>query len=128
MDTKEKHCLHCKKVIKGRTDKKFCDDFCRNSYNNEHNSDANNLMRNINNILRKNRRILKNAIPANAELIKVKRDLLLQKGYQFQYHTHYYENKKGQIYTFCYEYGILPLEQDIFLIVHRRNSESETEK
>lgn len=128
MDTDEKHCLYCEKVIKGRTDKKFCDDFCRNSYNNEHNSDANNLMRNINNILRKNRRILKNSIPNHAEFIKVKRGQLLQKGYQLQYHTHFYQNQKGQVYTFCYEYGFLPLEQDVLLIVHRKSPENETGK
>jgi len=27
-------CLHCDHVLKGRTDKKFCDDYCRNTYNN----------------------------------------------------------------------------------------------
>ncbi|HET8572317.1 MAG TPA: DUF2116 family Zn-ribbon domain-containing protein [Edaphocola sp.] len=125
MNSNEQHCLYCGKVIKGRIDKKFCDDFCRNSYNNEHNSDANNLMRNINNILRKNRRILKSCIPPHSETIKTKRDHLLQKGYQFPYHTHFYETQKGQVYTFCYEYGFLPLEQDIFLIVHRKSPEKE---
>lgn len=28
-------CLNCDKTLKGRTDKKFCDDYCRNSYNNQ---------------------------------------------------------------------------------------------
>ncbi len=53
-----KNCLACERPIKGRTDKKFCDDSCRNNYNNRLNSDATPLIRNINNILRKNRRIL----------------------------------------------------------------------
>ena len=27
-----KLCLTCNKPVKGRTDKKFCDDYCRNNY------------------------------------------------------------------------------------------------
>jgi len=29
-----KTCLACGKILKGRVDKKFCDDYCRNNYNN----------------------------------------------------------------------------------------------
>ena len=42
----------------GRIDKKFCSDACRNAYNNKQNKDQTNLMRNINNKLRKNFKIL----------------------------------------------------------------------
>ena len=31
---KNKKCLSCGKLLKGRVDKKFCDDYCRNNYNN----------------------------------------------------------------------------------------------
>ena len=37
----------------GRADKKFCSDGCRNSHNNTLNKDSSNLVRNINNRLRK---------------------------------------------------------------------------
>ena len=53
-----KLCLDCHKPVKGRTDKKFCDDYCRNNYNNALKSNTINLVRNINNALGKNRRIL----------------------------------------------------------------------
>ena len=53
-----KVCLECGEKIVGREDKKFCSDGCRNAYNNKMNKDSNNLMRNINNKLRKNYRIL----------------------------------------------------------------------
>jgi predicted nucleic acid-binding Zn ribbon protein len=52
------NCLECGEKIIGRSDKKFCNDACRNAYNNKQNKDSNNLMRNINNKLRKNYRIL----------------------------------------------------------------------
>jgi hypothetical protein len=43
--------------IVGREDK-ICSDGCRNAYNNKINKDSTNFMRNINNKLRKNYRIL----------------------------------------------------------------------
>ena len=34
-------CPECGDKLKGRADKKFCSDACRNAYNNKLNSDAN---------------------------------------------------------------------------------------
>ena len=53
-----KQCLECGDKIVGRIDKKFCTDGCRNAYNNRVNKDSKNLIRNTNNRLRKNYRIL----------------------------------------------------------------------
>jgi len=51
-------CLECGDHLKGRIDKKFCSDYCRNSFNNKVNKDSKNLIRNMNNRLRKNHKIL----------------------------------------------------------------------
>jgi predicted nucleic acid-binding Zn ribbon protein len=112
-------CLTCGKPVKGRTDKKFCDDYCRNNYNNQLRAVNNNLVRNINNALRKNQRILESTIKAGEEMTKTTRDKLLQMGFQFKYMTHLYTNKKGTTYFFCYDYGYLPLEDDWYLLVKR---------
>ena len=61
--TLEKKCILCEKNIRGRADKKFCNDYCRAAYNNELKSPANNFIRNINNALGKNRRILATFLP-----------------------------------------------------------------
>jgi len=53
MNTENKNCPECDDKIKGRADKKFCSDACRNAFNNKLNSDANSTVRNINNALRK---------------------------------------------------------------------------
>ena len=58
-----KECLECGEKIIGRVDKKFCSDPCRNSYNNRLNKDSSNLIRNTNNLLRKNYRILQELNP-----------------------------------------------------------------
>ena len=59
----EKLCPECGDKIIGRADKKFCSDSCRNTYNNALNKDSKNLIRNINNSLRKNYRILESLNP-----------------------------------------------------------------
>jgi hypothetical protein len=116
-DTNPRLCIACNKPVKGRTDKKFCDDYCRNNYNNQLKADSNNLVRNINNALGKNRRILVSIIGHGEEMAKTTKEKLIEKGFQFKYLTHIYTNKKGRAYFFCYDYGYLPLENDWFLIV-----------
>ena len=113
-----KYCLNCRKQItKGRADKMFCGNYCRTAYNNSLKSDANNLLRNIKNALGKNRRIIKSLLSEKEETVKVTRDILLQEGFNFKYHTHTQTNKKGQIYHYCFEYGYLALDNDLFLLV-----------
>jgi len=119
LSEENRNCLLCKKGLRGRVDKKFCDDTCRAVYNNQHKIKNNNsvFIRKINSTLLKNRRILQEALPPANEMIKVQHDNLLQKGFAFKFHTHLYTNKKGNIYYFCYDYGYLPLENRWYLIV-----------
>lgn len=115
-----KTCLACDKPIKGRSDKKFCDDSCRNNYNNELKSISNNQIRNVNNALGKNRRILEELLPEGKDMVKTTQEKLLQKGFLFKYVTHLYTTKEGKVYYYCYDYGYLPLDNDWFLIVRRK--------
>lgn len=115
----EKTCLDCGEPLKGRTDKKFCSDQCRNSYNNRLNTEATNLVRNVNAILRKNRRILTELNPA--EKTTVHKDKLVNRGFNFSYFTSIYVTQKGHTYKFCYEYGYLPIENDFYMLVLRDN-------
>ena len=113
------NCTCCGKPVKGRSDKKFCDDYCRAAYNNQLNSSANNFIRNVNNALGKNRRILESLLAEGEATAKTNRDKLIEKGFRFKYHTHLYSTKKGDTYFYCYEYGYLPLENNWYLIVKR---------
>lgn len=120
----ERVCIECGKPLKGRLDKKFCDDYCRNTFNNRQNSDQNSYVRNINSILRRNRRHLEGVIPQGEDMTKCPRQKLLEQGFDFRYHTHLFTNRKGSIYTFCYDYGYLPLEGDWVLVVKRNSDQS----
>jgi predicted nucleic acid-binding Zn ribbon protein len=117
-----KNCLACGKPLKGRIDKKFCDDYCRNNYNNQQKAKGSHsgFVRNINNALLKNRKILESILPDTEETAKANRDKLMRLGFQFKYLTHIYTTKTGKTYYFCYDYGYLPLENDWFLIVRKK--------
>ena len=114
----KRKCLECGGAFNGRVDKKFCSDLCRNAYNNKLNSDHVNYVRNINNILRKNRRIIGELLPE--ETAKVSQQKLVDKGFNFNYFTNITTTKTGKIYTFCYEYGYLPIEGNYYLLVKRK--------
>lgn len=92
---------------------------CRNAFNNKLNGSSNNLMRNINNILRKNRRIMEELVPG--ETAKASLQKLTDKGFNFSYYTNVVTTKEGKQYKFCYEYGYLPLEGNYFLLVKRKS-------
>ncbi len=111
-------CLECKESFVGRADKKFCSDQCRNVHNNKLNSDSNNFVRNINNILRKNRRILVSLNPDGKN--KVHREKLLERGFKFSYFTNVYSTKAGKTYYYCYDQGYLPMEDDYYFLVVRQ--------
>jgi len=113
------HCQECGEAIKGRSDKKFCSDDCRNTYNNRLNSDQHNYMRKVNNILRRNRRILASLNPDGKT--KATRSQMLKEGFNFNYFTSIYTTKYGKTYYFCYEQGYLPIDQQACALVIRKN-------
>ncbi len=117
-----KTCLCCDKPLKGRVDKKFCDDYCRNNYNNHLKAKSyhSNYVRNINNTLLKNRRILESILPAGNDTAKANKDKLQRLGFSFNYFTHLYTTKSNKTYFYCYDYGYLPLESDWYLVVKRK--------
>ena len=120
MNTITRVCAYCGKALRGRSDKKFCDDYCRNNYNNQLKADENNYVRTITHALKKNRRILMEQLNAEEAMVKTSREKLIEQGFHFRYLTHTYTNKKGSTYFYCFEYGYLPLEHDRVLIVKRK--------
>ncbi|TDQ32538.1 hypothetical protein [Zeaxanthinibacter enoshimensis] len=111
-------CRECNEPVTGRADKIFCSDYCRNAYHNQLNKDSKNLLRNINNRLRKNYRVL-DSFPLKDGKTRTSKSRLLDKGFNFEYITHLYTTKKGTTYFFLYDLGYLPLDNDYFMIVKR---------
>ncbi|MEZ4804134.1 MAG: hypothetical protein R2852_01230 [Bacteroidia bacterium] len=114
-----KTCKECSKPLIGRSDKKFCDDGCRNSFNNRHNSETNKVVNLVNSILKKNRTILQNLIPEEGK-VSISEKTLMILGFNFDYYTNIYRTKKGGIYKFCYEYGYLQIDEGVLMLVKKQ--------
>lgn len=114
----ERLCLECNAAFRGRIDKKFCSDACRVAFNNRLNSNEISYVRFVNNILRKNRRILMSMNPTGKN--KVSHDKLKARGFDFNYFTSTYKTRDGGIYFYCYEQGYLPIERDWYLLVIKK--------
>ena len=82
-----------------------------NSYNNLLNKDANEYVRKVNVILRKNRRIL-SSLMNGSEKVKATKEQLLLNGLNFYYYTNIYQTKQSKKYFFNYELGYLELEEE----------------
>ena len=115
----EKQCLECGAKLMGRADKKFCNDQCRNTYNNNLNKDANEYVRRVNVILRKNRRILSSLMPKDKS--RTTKEQLLLRGFNFYYYTNIYKTKQGKTYYFVYELGYLQLENEDYALVRKQD-------
>ena len=112
-----KTCLECSEKIVGREDKKFWSDGGRNAYNNKINKDSTNYMRNINNKLRKNYRVL---CELNVEgKSKTTRTKLMSKGFDFDFFTNILNTKTGNTYYFLYDQGYMHLDNDYYVLVKK---------
>ena len=74
-------------------------------------------MRNVNNVLRKNRRILEK-LNLNGKS-KVHEDTLRENGYKFNYLTNLYTTKSGKTYHFCYGQGLLKIDKGWYALVKK---------
>ena len=113
-----RHCQQCNVPMSGRVDKKYCSDQCRATAGNRRKEvdKGEQLIRDINNKLRHNRFVLKQASPEGKTTLR--KEVLQQAGFDFGYFTHVYRTKSGNTYLFCYDYGYLHLEDEKILVVN----------
>jgi hypothetical protein len=103
---KTRYCVGCGEPLVGRADKIFCNESCKATYHYRRNTDnQDSLYRQIDKQLKTNRRILKEYNKAGKATVR--KTVLLNEGFDPKYFTHYWKNKKGDVYLFCYEYGFL---------------------
>lgn len=102
-------CLQCEKSIHGRADKRFCDAYCRNVYNNRVKRNHELRILQVNKAMRKNRRILKSLSPIGKTTVR--KEVLDAMGYDYSIFSSLYQSTKGSTYYLCYDYGYLPLVQ-----------------
>ena len=108
----KKNCLECGEPFNGRVDKKFCSDYCRNTFNNQINKESKNLIRNINNRLRKNHHLL--ASLNETGKTKVTRTKLLDGNFDFNFFTSIYEQQKMSAFVDICNYPLITMYTCVF--------------
>lgn len=103
-------CKDCHEPLRGRSDKKFCNDGCRSNYHNQHNSEKLKDIGPINKILKANLKLLNQLNPYSKRIIP--KQLLLDAGVNLKYHTHLHKQKDGKVLKFCYHQGYMELEDE----------------
>ena len=83
--TMERVCLCCGAAIRGREDKKFCNDECRNAWHNERRRASEKKVRKVNTILSNNWRILDRLYRDGVRTVSA--DFLSAKGFNFDVYT-----------------------------------------
>ncbi len=116
----ERKCLECGEPLHGRSDQKFCNDLCRNAYNNKKLGKSSNYMRKINRKLKKNYLILRELNPK--EKTTTFRGILEKKEFNFDFHTSIYTTKNGRVYYFVYDQGYSELENNKFMLVKKKHA------
>ena len=101
-----KKCLYCKTKIKGRSDKKFCTPYCKSSFHYQESLKVEaSFFNRVDKQLKLNRKLLKSYNKAGKSIVR--KTTILKDGFSPKYFTHYWKNKEGDVYLFCYEYGFL---------------------
>jgi hypothetical protein len=112
-------CAECGSTFAGRLDKKFCCDQCRASHHNKSKRQNEKVLHEVNQILRKNRSILKGINPVGKSTVRVEN--LKHAGFDFSFFTNVYKTSAGNVYFFCYEYEYQVLPEGKILIVNRQD-------
>lgn len=103
MQNDPRRCLYCNEILKGRSDKRFCNDNCRSNYHNQNQNTQEHYIKTVNKQLRTNRSALKKACPWGKATVRKK--FLKQMGLDFKHITHTWKSQYGNLYFFCYDYG-----------------------
>jgi hypothetical protein len=99
-----RRCLQCGKLLEGRADKKFCDQYCRSTFNKSKNEGYESLFfKKIDKKLKLNRKLLKKYNQADYALVN--KNVLESEGFDPIFFTSVYQNQNNKEYKFCYEYG-----------------------
>ncbi|MBX9850892.1 MAG: hypothetical protein K2X86_03955 [Cytophagaceae bacterium] len=103
----KKICPVCHGAVIGRSDKIYCSEQCRSITKYEKKITSQSFFVTVDKQLKTNRKLLKKYNLSGYTTLR--KDVLLEKGFDPHFFTHYWKNQKGQIYLFCYDYGFLEI-------------------
>ncbi|MEH6513264.1 hypothetical protein [Maribacter arcticus] len=100
-----KNCPVCGTEVKGRSDKKYCSVKCKSIHQYEQRQETEAFFLKVDRQLKINRKLLRRFNKSGFTTIRSSE--LISQGFDPKFFTHYWKNKKGEVYLFVYEYGFL---------------------
>ncbi|MDG1915746.1 MAG: hypothetical protein P8I55_14295 [Crocinitomix sp.] len=96
---------NCNKTVKGRRDRLFCSGYCKSEHHYaEHKKSGKVYFKSqVDEILRKNRAILAKYNTRNGT--EIASEIMLEKGFNPRFFTHFWTNLTGETFYFCYDQG-----------------------
>jgi predicted nucleic acid-binding Zn ribbon protein len=122
MERHHMNCLTCGKALEGRSDKKYCNNHCKSALQYANRKREEHLFFKIDRQLKLNRKLLKQHNKSGKSMVR--KEELVNQGFDPNYFTNYWKNSKGKVYLFCYEYGFMEIEdngKDKYLLVQWQN-------
>lgn len=108
-------CVFCGKGLSGRSDKKFCDDTCRNNFAHLKNRYADDVVRKVNKTLQYNRDVLKSIVKCGRKIVK--KQLLADNDFNFDIVTGIYKTQKKYEYKLLYDYAYRYINEEEVLVL-----------
>lgn len=112
-------CKICNKRLVGRKDKIFCSVKCKNYYHVNLRKATTLVVKELDNILHRNRSILLEIMGKNKTQCTIERVVLEKKKFRFKYHTHHHINSKGKTYYYVYDFAWMAFSDDRVLVVRK---------
>lgn len=114
-------CPICKSPVIGRSDKKYCSDYCRAMANRDQRIKSEEKFAVTNSILRHNRNVLNKLCPHGKAMVE--RHIMESLGYNFNFFTSVLITSSKTIYYTCYDYAFTPVNDagKAKAIIVRRN-------
>lgn len=108
-------CTYCGKELTGRSDKKFCDDGCRNNYRYQWNKYNNEIVIKVNKSLLHNRNVLKSMIKSGKKMVK--KQCLVDNDFNFNLMTGLHTTNKRQEYRVIYDYAYRCVDDEYVMVL-----------
>ena len=111
-------CKQCGKPLLGRSDKKFCDSNCKNTFNFAQRRETRNEVKEIDGHLHRNREILATLMGESKKEV-FDRAVLTRAKFKWEYLTSIYKNKQGKWYYLVYDYAWMEFSNQQILVVRK---------
>ena len=111
-----RNCKMCKSTLVGRSDKVYCSLKCKSDYNQRLHAATRIVTGDIDDILHRNRSTLLGIMGKNKTQMKISRNLLDKKKFNYSYITHFHVNNQRKMVHYVYDFSWMIFSDQEILI------------